>query len=242
MLHKPASRKRIFHDKSIDEYSSRKNWVNVKLTCVGVRCIRLARCSRSGADRYFCCLNRRSSSYTYRQTTGKKNRERNVRLYYIVGFCRETSNYTLIKLKLNSNQGTRGVCVFTSRRLLCSVSWRSPTMASCATTTIAPVIQPIMEQSPSTAVVYCHSDAFELVLVCRSTDTNTTTKSKLEDGSNVSDSFLAILVCWWNLAFHLECFVNRYSQASVFFFGPTFCLYKCFFFPAGWMGRSFSEP
>lgn len=132
-------------------------------------------------------------------------------------FCRETSNYTLIKLKLNSNQGTRGVCVFTSRRLLCSVSWRFPTMASCATTTtIAPVIQPIMEQSPSTAVLYCHSDAFELVLVCRSTDTNTT-KSKQEVGSNVSDSFLAILVCWWNLAFHLECFVNRYSQASVFF-------------------------
>ena len=33
-------------------------------TCVGERWMRLARCSRSGAERYFCCLNRRSSSYT----------------------------------------------------------------------------------------------------------------------------------------------------------------------------------
>lgn len=31
-------------------------------TCVGVRRIRLARCSRSGADRYRCCRKRRSSS------------------------------------------------------------------------------------------------------------------------------------------------------------------------------------
>ena len=34
-------------------------------TCVGERWMRLARCSRSGAERYFCCLKRRSSSYTY---------------------------------------------------------------------------------------------------------------------------------------------------------------------------------
>jgi len=34
------------------------------LTCVGVRLISWARCSRSGADKYFCCLKRRSSSYT----------------------------------------------------------------------------------------------------------------------------------------------------------------------------------
>lgn len=34
-------------------------------TCVGVRWIIVAKCSRSGADRYFCCLNRRSSSYTW---------------------------------------------------------------------------------------------------------------------------------------------------------------------------------
>lgn len=32
------------------------------LTCVGVKCIKLAKCSRSGADRYFCCLNRLSNS------------------------------------------------------------------------------------------------------------------------------------------------------------------------------------
>ena len=32
------------------------------LTWVGVRWIRLARCSLSGADRYFCCLNLRSNS------------------------------------------------------------------------------------------------------------------------------------------------------------------------------------
>lgn len=34
------------------------------LTCVGVRWIILARCSRSGADRYFCILNLFSNSYT----------------------------------------------------------------------------------------------------------------------------------------------------------------------------------
>lgn len=128
MLLMLASRRRRFRDKPIDEYSTRKNWVNVRLTCVGVRCIRLAKCSRSGADRYFCCLNRRSSSYTYRYNR-EENRKRNVRLYCIVWFC-ESSNYTLIKLKLNSNQGTRGVCVFTSRRLLCSVPWRSPWQAA----------------------------------------------------------------------------------------------------------------
>jgi hypothetical protein len=32
-------------------------------TCVGVRRMMLARCSRSGADRYRCCRNLRSSSY-----------------------------------------------------------------------------------------------------------------------------------------------------------------------------------
>ena len=32
------------------------------LTCVGVKWIKLAKCSRSGADKYFCCLKRRSSS------------------------------------------------------------------------------------------------------------------------------------------------------------------------------------
>ena len=34
------------------------------VTWVGVRWMRLARCSRSGAERYFCCLNLLSSSYT----------------------------------------------------------------------------------------------------------------------------------------------------------------------------------
>lgn len=38
---------------------------NQILTCVGVRWIMLARCSLSGADRYFCCLNLLSSSYTW---------------------------------------------------------------------------------------------------------------------------------------------------------------------------------
>lgn len=37
---------------------------NQILTWVGVRWIMLAKCSLSGADRYFCCLKRRSSSYT----------------------------------------------------------------------------------------------------------------------------------------------------------------------------------
>lgn len=31
-------------------------------TCVGVKCKSLARCSRSGADKYLCCLKRRSNS------------------------------------------------------------------------------------------------------------------------------------------------------------------------------------
>lgn len=36
--------------------------MNAKLTCVGVRWIKLAKCSLSGADKYFCCLNLLSSS------------------------------------------------------------------------------------------------------------------------------------------------------------------------------------
>lgn len=34
----------------------------LKITCVGVKWIKLAKCSRSGADRYFCCLKRLSNS------------------------------------------------------------------------------------------------------------------------------------------------------------------------------------
>lgn len=39
-----------------------ETWRGMALTCVGVRWIKLARCSRSGADRYFCCLNLLSNS------------------------------------------------------------------------------------------------------------------------------------------------------------------------------------
>lgn len=35
------------------------------LTCTGLSLIILAKCSLSGADRYLCCLNRRSSSYVW---------------------------------------------------------------------------------------------------------------------------------------------------------------------------------
>ena len=45
------------------------------VTWVGVRWMRLARCSRSGAERYFCCLNLLSSSYTCTAILKSKQRK-----------------------------------------------------------------------------------------------------------------------------------------------------------------------
>lgn len=57
------------------------NW----LTCVGVKCINDAKCSLSGADKYFCCLNLLSSSYTCNiQHTNTDHTHTNHRIVIII--------------------------------------------------------------------------------------------------------------------------------------------------------------